>query len=182
MVINASSTLLQVQAANKFSIGILTQICGLLNIHSEGLVCMHSRRTDDDTSLIIMAAAGSYAKHVGASLNDIDELGLCNSAKQSLIEKKHVFDGVYNYIHFPLTSMGEIVVIINNPISLNETELKLVECFGMNIAIGVKDTRLFEELESIVDQDSLTKLPNRTHFSQQLNQKIKKRSLLDFLI
>ncbi len=181
MIIEASSTLMEVQAVKQFAVGILTQTCGLLNIQPEGIVCIHSD-ANDKGSLNILAAAGFYGDFVGKPLASLNQPGISASVARVLVSQQSLYEENFNYVYIPLSSHGEIIVFVNSPFPISDLDKKLLEIFSINIAAGFENANMFEKIESLAYKEQLTSFPNRVVLLQQLNKKMKQKDQPFFLI
>ncbi|MBW3695073.1 EAL domain-containing protein [Vibrio sp. T187] len=169
MIIEASSTLLGVKAVTQFSIGILTQICGLLHIKPEGVVCIHNDLSDNNT-LNVLAAAGTYTDYIGQPLVNLNKPDISSSVADVLSQRHSLYQEHHNFVYIPLSSMGEIVVFVNSQLPISNLDQQLLEIFSINIAAGFENAKMFEKIESLAYQDQLTHLPNKLVLLQHLGK------------
>lgn len=177
MVINATSALIAMPGIKQFSVGVLTQLCGLLGIRPEGIVCIQSTTSEKDCqNLVVIAAAGKYSDYIGLSLDSINNSEIVCSISKTLKRKINSFEKGHNYIYIPLSENDSIIVLVDTVQPLNGADTKLLEIFGINISISFKNVKLFEQLESLAYFDQLTKLPNRESFLLSIRKKIDNNS------
>ncbi|MBV8604527.1 MAG: EAL domain-containing protein [Pelomonas sp.] len=175
MVIAASATLLSRQELGDFAAGILTQIGALIHARPDGIVCVvggRERRAvlgGPAVELEVFAAAGRYASRVARPLEDA-ELGA--TIQNVLLTRKSSFGERVSYLYLPVTKLGEIVVIVDTDEPIRELDRKLLELFGINIAIGFDNSFMYREIERLAYVDALTGLPNLNGLERLLGDEL----------
>ncbi len=159
MVIAASASLLSRQDLNVFAAGILTQIAALVHARPDGIVCVAAEGRVRD-SLEVFAAAGSYAGRIQSPLNAPGDKPLVDTIRAVLGARASRFGDRTSYLYLPVTKLGEIVVVVNTDEPIGELDRKLLELFGINIAIGFNNSYMYREIERLAFVDALTGLPN----------------------
>lgn len=178
IILEAASSLMAVQAVNKFAQGVLIQICGMLQIEREdGILCAHCLE-DDPNQLRVLAASGRFADSHGKPLEQLHNPAVLEDVHKALTTKTSFFsdDRAVLYIHSP--HHKELVVHVSTSHPLSELDKKLLEIFSVNIAVGFDNAHLFQRLEHLAFRDNLTGLPNRAAFEQELGQRLKQASAL----
>jgi diguanylate cyclase (GGDEF)-like protein len=170
MIIEASSSLLTVQAVKQFSIGILTNICALLHVKPEGIVFTHSKETNFGTSVDIMAAAGQYSHLIDKPVSAIGKPELQVHISSVLNLKKSTFIENYSLIYIPVTSDNDIVIVIDSPVSVSDLDQQLLQIFSLNIAVGFNNASMFEHIEYLAYIEPITLLPNKSSLMQYLTK------------
>ena len=173
MVIAASASLLSQQNLADFASGILTQIAALLHVRPEGIVCVSARAGDGGTAapdLQIFAAAGRYTMQVDKPLHPDNDPALVELIRGVLAERTSRFGDRVSYLYLPVTKLGEIVVVVNSDGPISELDRKLLEVFGINIAIGFDNGFMYREMERLAYVDSLTDLPNLNGLDRHLDE------------
>ena len=168
MILDASSSLLTVQAVKQFSIGILTSICALLHVKPEGIVFTHSKATNLGSSIHIMAAAGNYSHLIDQPIATIGKPELQMHINHVLSLKKSIFIEHYSLIYIPVMSENDIIIVVDSPSLISDLDQKLLQLFSINIAIGFNNASIFERIEDLAYIEPLTLLPNRNSFIQLL--------------
>ncbi len=160
MVIAASASLLSRQDLKVFAAGILTQIAALVHARPDGIVCVATEDGRGSAPLEVFAAAGSYAERVHAPLDAPGDRPLADAIRAVLRSRASRFGDRTSYLYLPATKLGEIVVVVNTDEPIRELDRKLLELFGINIAIGFNNSYMYREIERLAFMDALTGLPN----------------------
>ena len=154
-VIKASAALLSQQNLPDFAAGIVTQVAALLHAAADGMVCLAN-----GGALQVLASAGRYAHQVGRTLDTETDRDLVNLMRDVLRERASRFGVTESYLYLPVTKLGEIVVVVHTERPIADLERKLLEIFGINIAIGFDNSFMYREIERLAFVDPLTGLPN----------------------
>jgi len=154
-VIKASAALLSQQNLAGFASGIVTQVAALLRSEPDGMVCLAS-----GGALQVLASAGRYARHVGRALDSQADRAIVEMIRDVLRERASRFGETESYLYLPVTKLGEIVMVVHTEQRIAELERKLLEIFGINIAIGFDNSFMYREMERLAFVDPLTGLPN----------------------
>ena len=168
MVIAASASLLSRQDLNVFAAGILTQIAALVHARPDGIVCVAAEGSRGSSPLEVFAAAGSYAERVPSSLEGTADQPLADTIRAVLRSRVSRFGDRTSYLYLPVTKLGEIVVVVNTDEPIRELDRKLLELFGINIAIGFNNSYMYREIERLAYVDMLTGLPNLNGLERML--------------
>jgi len=167
MVIAASASLLSRQDLKVFAAGILTQIAALVHARPDGIVCV-ATEGGRSGALEVFAAAGSYAERVPAPLDASGDKLLADTIHAVLRARASRFGDRTSYLYLPTTKLGEIVVVVNTNEPIRELDRKLLELFGINIAIGFNNSFMYREIERLAFMDVLTGLPNLNGLERML--------------
>lgn len=168
-IVEGSSALFRERAVEKFARGVIIQLCGLLQIEDDGFLCCHYAG-EPERHLRILAASGCFAAYKGQSLQELGEEALYTEMGQVIAERKNriTHDRVMLYMISP--NGDELVAHVRGRQAFSELDLKLLEVFSMNIAVGFTNAKMFEEMERLAFIDSLTGLPNREAMLRSLQR------------
>ncbi len=171
MIVDATRNLMQETGLQRLANGILTQICSLLDVPTEGAVCL-GRGGDGGKPLRVVAAAGRFESLAGRSVDEISD----PSMRQFLLAR---FDeraaGRWldqASLHAVLPSGDEVVAHVEHARPLTDLELRLLEVFSANITVALRNADLFEQVHNLAFRDRLTGLPNRLSFDQEIARRI----------
>ncbi|HRQ64824.1 MAG TPA: EAL domain-containing protein [Xanthomonadaceae bacterium] len=170
MILDAASSLMAVKAVRSFASGVLTQICAMLDVDPEGVVCVRRRGRGDDFQ--ILAAAGRHAVHQGQSLEALGNPHMLEQVQEAAKAAESRFGDDYAVLNIRSPRAEEMLVHISSGNPLREFDRSLLEVFSFNLAVGLDNAHLFEELEVMAFHDRLTGLWNRTSLERELARRI----------
>lgn len=157
-ILEATTELGKLIGLKKFASGLVTQLCALLNVDSECLVC--AAMNDSSNNPYILAAAGSYSDWIGLALTDIPQIRVKKHLEDTLQNKQHFFeDGACLFFSGNNLQGLAAFVDINRP--LQDYEKRLLEVFCGNISVAFKNLQLYLTINELAFNDSLVNLPNR---------------------
>jgi len=170
MIIGAASNLLAVQAVNRFSTGVLIQICSLLQVPEDGVLCAQSHG-DDSREPTVVAASGRFSEFRGRPIHDLGNSTLVDDIREALRRKQSLYESDRTVLYIRSPRGEELIVHVIARRALSELDRKLLEVFSINIAVGFDNAFLFEALEDLAYWDRLTRLPNRIAFEREIEQR-----------
>ena len=91
IVIRASTELGLLQGLQRFAEGLIVQLCALLDIRPEGLVCAHAPTPDDATPRVI-AEAGRYASLMHRPLSEVPATHVREALQSCLARRTSRFE------------------------------------------------------------------------------------------
>lgn len=157
-VLVATTELSKLVGLSKFFSGIATQLCALLKIDIECLVCAALDETSGTP--YILAAAGSYSHWVDLPIADIPEERVKQGLATTLRTRQHSFtDRIC--LFFAGRNQQALAAFVDTHKSLDELEQNLLEVFCSNISIAFENQQLYLAINELAFNDSLVQLPNR---------------------
>jgi len=170
MIIDATRNLMEETNLCRLSGGVLTQACSILDIPTEGAVCL---RKGDGDDLRVLAGAGKYLPLSGMRVDDIAD----SATRDFLVKmfagrKAMICDEGQSSLYTALPSGDEVVVHIEHNRPLPAPEQNLLEMFASNVSVGMRNAELFEQVERLAYRDRLTDLPNRASFGLEIRRMI----------
>ncbi len=168
-IISASMDLSRLRGLKSFAEGVVIQLCALLGVQNEGLVCALS--TSERFDPLVVAASRRYADMIGQPLSH------CAPAHQEVITLLHATlrerrstAGKALGLYFPVSSMAGMAAYIDVPGSLSEVDQRLIEVFVANITAGFDNVLLNERMTRLAYSESLLGLPNRNALIDWLDE------------
>ena len=159
MVVKASTELNQKRGLELFAAGVVEQLCALLNIEPEGLICAQTGGPEDKGSPRIIAAAGRYSSLIEQPLTNLDNQAIRGAIERCLRERCNLYDeGLALY--FSTENGGELVAFVETGERIEENNRHLLEVFGSNMAVGFDNVVLYEHLRDQAYLDPLLRIPN----------------------
>ncbi|MDP3813833.1 EAL domain-containing protein, partial [Pseudomonas sp.] len=160
MVIRASSNLLARQGVSEFAAGIITQICGLLGLPPEGVVCAYDHQSSPAHALIV-AAAGSLTDCMHKQLDELPNQAVAHALSKTLDERRNLFGNNATTLFFPGQGHHHMAAYLQTERALNELDQQLLEVFCSNIIITLDNVLLLSQLRDHAYNDQLLHIPNR---------------------
>ncbi|MDQ5910384.1 MAG: diguanylate cyclase, partial [Pseudomonadota bacterium] len=169
LIVAASTGLNKLRALQQFAEGVVTQLCALLNIAPEGLICAYSCLQTEDAPRVI-AAAGRYRELIHHFLQALPDSQVRAALQQCLAEKQHTFTHSACF-YFDVNTTGGMAAYVDVAQPINPVDRKLLEVFCANVSVGFENVLLHNQLFELAYHDQLLHLPNRNRFIQLVDQK-----------
>jgi signal transduction histidine kinase len=142
IIIDAASTLYDFRSMQRLAEGVLTQIASLLNVDCAGILVL--REGDNgNANFSILAGSGCYKQFIGARL-DNELSGLVEDAFR---RRRHEFHAQRSVLYIRTSIGREVVVLIEAPRHLSDTDRALVEVFCSKLSVAFDNVILYEELQ-----------------------------------
>jgi len=167
-IIAASTDLNHLQGLSLFAQGVVTQVCALLNIPADGLVCAYGREREVP---FVIAAAGHYAGFVNSPVTRLPEVAIRDTIAQCMALRRHLI-GALTCLYFPVERGDGFVVCISPTRPLSPVDQRLHEVFGSNIAVGFANVVLTDEMRELAFNDPLLQIANRNRFVQFIDRQM----------
>lgn len=182
LIVRSAADLFARRVLKGFAEGVLTQIAALLGLRPEGLLCAqhepcasNAAPAVPDDELIIVAAAGRYAPCIDAPLDSLHDGHIVALIRRALNERCHQFGEDYTALFFPCPHGRDAAVFLETGVALSETDRTLLEVFCVNIAVGLENVGLFNDLNFYAYAAPLTRLPNRVAFVQAIDDALREQ-------
>lgn len=179
LIVRSAADLFSRRVLKGFAEGVLTQIAALLGLRPEGLLCAQhepcasSATMPPDDELLIVAAAGRYAPCIDTPLDSLHDSRIVALIRRALAEQRHQFGDDHTVLFFPCPHGRDAAVYLETGIALSETDRTLLEVFCVNIAVGLENVGLFNDLNFYAYADTLTRLPNRVAFVRAIDDALR---------
>ncbi|MES3008275.1 MAG: EAL domain-containing protein [Pseudomonadota bacterium] len=171
-IIKAGTSLLEQHSLQDFSEGVITQICSLLGLHAEGILCAQTHQEEDERGedIYILGAAGSYAPFIRHRLSTLQDHHIGELIRTCLHNRQPLYTDTETVLYLGHQDhIAAVYLQTNQPVS--EDDRKLLQVFLTNISIGYENVKLFQMLRNAAYIDPMTKLANRNEFTHQLQQR-----------
>jgi len=177
MIVHASAELMALHGMRNFAAGVITQIAGLLGLRPEGLVCAQDAVDDEPhekNGPTIIAAAGRHTDLINRPLSAIGNVALREALLRCMRERQNIYDENGTLLFFPsqASARGDVAAFVETHERLDEIDRRLLEVFCANVAVGFDNASLFSRLHAFAYYDQLSRLPNRTHFINQIDRRL----------
>lgn len=181
MILGAATNLMAVKAVRALAEGVLMQICSMLQIDADGVVCAQLHGSPEG-GLRVLAASGRYAELQGEPLERLGNTVVSDRVQTALRVGASEFGPDYAVLHIRSPRAETLVVHVATQQPLSELDRKLLEIFSINIAVGFDNAHLFEELEQMAYHDRLTGLWNRPALERELGRLIGQHAPLALVV
>jgi diguanylate cyclase (GGDEF)-like protein len=171
MVIRASSHLLARQGVSEFAAGIITQICGLLGLPPEGVVCAYDHQSSPAHALVV-AAAGSLTDCMNKQLDELPNKTVAHALSKALDERRNLFGSHSTTLFFPGQGQNHMAAYLQTERAPNELDQQLLEVFCSNIIVTLDNVLLLSKLKDHAYNDQLLHIPNRLALIHALDRTI----------
>lgn len=168
-ILAATAELGKPSGLNKFARGLVTQLCALLNVNAECLVCAAMHQPDKPPH--ILAAAGRYGAWIGMPLGDIPDIRVKNHLLHTLHTKQHFFDDGAS-LFFRGTHDQALAAFVDVSQPLENMERGLLEVFCGNISVAFENLQLYLAINNLAYNDVLVHLPNRNALVAAIDAKL----------
>lgn len=163
-IVQASCDLSRLRSLNVYAEGAVLQICSLLGVSDDGLVCVQEKEDQQDEPLIV-AAAGMYAGLINQPLSALPSSAMREALGGCLTERiNHI--GELTTLHFDLGDNRSIAACIRTNRILPEIDQQLLQAFCASITVGFDNVLMNERLEAEAFLDPLLGIPNRSGFER----------------
>ena len=146
IIVEAASTLFDFRSMQRLAEGVLTQIASLLNVDCAGILVLREAGNPEQ-SFAILAGSGCY-RQLAALVPDqpLDEQ-IDMLVRQAFERRCHEFDDTRSVLYVKTGSGREVVVLLESPKSLSETDRTLVEVFCSRLSSAFDNVILYEQLQ-----------------------------------
>jgi signal transduction histidine kinase/CheY-like chemotaxis protein len=170
IIVEAASTLFDFRSMQRLAEGVLTQIASLLNVDCAGILVLREGG-DHDQTFAILAGSGCYRELAGTlGKGPLDEQ-VDHIVRQAFQRRCHEFDDWRSVLYVKTGSGREVVVLLESPKPLSDTDRTLVEVFCSRLSSAFDNVILYEQL-----QDANTRLEERvvqrTHELTMANERL----------
>ncbi|PXX47996.1 MULTISPECIES: DUF3369 domain-containing protein [Aquitalea] len=145
-ILEGAADLYQMFSLKEFASGVLKQISAILDVGTDGILCVES--TPDMTGrpqLEILAAAGAYESLLeSGSLDDYPDLA--SAIRRALQEKRNIYQHPYDVLCITAQNGREFAVHFTPPWPLDDVERNLLEVFCQRISSAYDNLYLYNQL------------------------------------
>ncbi len=168
LIVAASTELSRPRGLVRFAEGVVTQLCALLGVREEGIVCAAGGTINAEP--FILAAAGCYSEWIGQTLQGVPENRVRTVLEKVLSDGRHYF-GEATCLYFSVSEGLSMAAFVDVRHPLSELDHKLLEVFCSNISVAFENTHLLQRISELAYEDTLLKMPNRNRFLAHIDQR-----------
>ncbi|MDK2124643.1 DUF3369 domain-containing protein [Parachitinimonas caeni] len=145
-ILEGSSNLYQLHSLREFASGVLKQIGAILNVGTEGILCVAEPRQPDSPDLQVIGGTGMFS-----DLADSGRIGNNHPVYPMLAraanERRSIFDHPNEVLYFPTQSGREFVVYFTPPWPLTEVERDLLEVYCNRISAAFDNLYFYSQMQ-----------------------------------
>jgi diguanylate cyclase (GGDEF)-like protein len=159
MVVKSSTELNKVRGIQLFAQGVVGQLCALLRVEHEGLICAQTEPGTGSGSARVIAAAGRF-EHL--QQRRLPELGLpqVQEALQRCLNERRSQFGTGLALYFPTDNGRGLAAYVDVDHALDEMDRHLLEVFCAATGVGFENVLLYGRLVDQAYVDPLLRIPN----------------------
>ena len=170
MIVEAGTGLSKVRGLQRYAEGVVTQLCALLGILPEGLVC--AQVGADADSARVVAAEGQYMGLLDQSLSAI-QIDAVRERLQRCLSERESFHDDGTCLYFGLSNGRALAALVDVGRPLSALDQQLLRAFCANVSVGFENVVLYGQLLDQAYNDQLLQLPNRNRFVELLDKNLK---------
>ena len=170
MIVEAGTGLSKVRGLQRYSEGVVTQLCALLGVLPEGLVC--AQVGGESEVARVVAAVGQYSSLQDEPLASIKIESVRARLQRCLSERTSSYtDGTCLY--FGLANGRGLAAMVDVGRPLSALDEQLLRAFCSHVSVGFENVVLYGQLIDQAYNDQLLQLPNRNRFVELLDKNLK---------
>jgi diguanylate cyclase (GGDEF)-like protein len=170
LIVRGCTEMMALHGLQDFAAGIVTRAAGLLGVEPQGLFCIHERESEVHDEVSVVTAVGAYENILNDPGCGIDDRRVADAIECAFDERRNLYGDTCAALYFSGNGSHEFAAFLDTDRPLNEIEQRLLEVFCSNAAVGLDNVLLLTRLHRFAFYDPLTKLPNRTHLKEVLDQ------------
>lgn len=142
----------------KFAAGIVTQLCALLEVGEDCLVC--AAMETPDAPAFVLAGAGQYAPCVGMPLEAIPQARVRIQLAETLRTRMSAYEHGAS-LYFPGDQQQALAAYVDIARPLDAVERGLLDVFCSNISVAFENLQLHTAISNLAYTDEALGVPNR---------------------
>jgi signal transduction histidine kinase len=146
IIIEAAGTLFDFKSMQRLAEGVLTQIASLLNVSCAGILVLREAQNSHEI-FSVLAGSGCYSRFIGTDVSTLIEHDLKSLVQEAFTRRQHEFSERRSVLYIRTMSGREVVVVLEAPRHLSETDRALVEIFCSRLSIAFDNVILYEQLQ-----------------------------------
>lgn len=126
----------------------------------------------DQEELSVLATSAKFGSVAGQTFSEMAQWPPGRVAKQARALRSNIFDANYCCLYLGRSHGKEALLLVELAEPLDDTLRRVLEVLSINLRVGFENVVLFERLNFFAYFDTLTRLPNRTRFLDELDQRL----------
>ncbi|MHA6493370.1 putative bifunctional diguanylate cyclase/phosphodiesterase [Pseudomonas borbori] len=172
MIVESSNALFCSKSTRELSAKILSEIALLLDLETEGIVCVSAEESASggESTVRIISASGRFFRAIDGGLDSLNDITVAAALQRCLLEQQSLRFDHATVLFFPRFQAGaDYACYVDTERTLDDTEMELLKVFSASISRGLYNVALFSRLEEMAYQDDLLKIPNRNALIRMLD-------------
>ncbi len=167
LVVKASTELTKLHGMKMLAQGVVGQLCALLDIEPEGLICAQAGLENSDEPARIIAAAGQFSDQVPCPLHELQHPTVQQAIEQCLKEKRSFYEPDL-LLYFATEGGRGLAAYVRIKRKLGDFDRHLLEVFCASMAVGFENVLLYGRLIDQAFVDPMLRIPNLNRLLEQL--------------
>lgn len=148
-ILHGVTDLYHLRSLQGFSSGVLRQISAIIDVGTDGVLCLMQDARDVNPTARVIAATGDYASLAETPILSADH-PWSTQLQQALRDRRNVFAHPVDVLFIESDAGQEFVIVLTPPYPLNDFQRSLLELFCQRIAVAFENLAEYEKLNSIV--------------------------------
>ncbi|CAH9053468.1 hypothetical protein PSECIP111951_00828 [Pseudoalteromonas holothuriae] len=171
-ILDACKGILGHNDISSFSLAVVTHLAKILGSEANGIVCGQLGKGKRFT---VLGGTNHFQESFGDGLEQLDN-------GRVIMQVQNCFDSAqHQRTEHDITVLlkgknRSAAIYIELDIQPTDSQLQSMEVFLANVSVGLDNIKLFNELRDVAYKDPLTKLPNRSSFTEKITNYYKPKS------
>jgi predicted signal transduction protein with EAL and GGDEF domain/FixJ family two-component response regulator len=162
-IIAASSDLTRRRGIDEFSRGIVTRLAAHLGLAPDGLLVL--RQSSKEPASLVIGAAGRFVSALAQPIERIADAAVIRTIDLAFEQRSEVI-GAQDLALYIAGSDWTGVIYLAGQVEVSEQQQDLLRLFCRNVALGLENVRLFEQVAELAYIDRITGLATRPRLEQ----------------
>lgn len=158
-VVQASTSLTKLHGMQLFAQGVVAQLCALLNVEPEGLICAQAGIEKSGEPARVIAASGQFSHMMQQPLSELALPEVSQALQQCLNERRGRYEPPL-LLYFATEDERGIAAYVDVRRELEPLDRHLLEVFCASTAVGFENVLLYGRLVDQAYVDPLLRIPN----------------------
>ena len=158
-VVRASTELTKLRGMQLFAQGVVDQLCALLDLAPEGLICAQAGLNNGNEPARVIAAAGQFGHLIHRPLAELGLPRIQQALERCLAEGENSYEPAL-ILHFATEAGRGLAAYVEIRRPLEDLDRHLLEVFCASMAVGFENMLLYGRLIDQAYFDPLLRIPN----------------------
>lgn len=158
-VVQASTALTKLHGMQLFAQGVIGQLCALLNVESDGLICAQAGLEEGSEPARVIAASGQFSHLIQQPLSELNLPAVQQALQQCLNERSSRYEAPL-LLYFSTEDGRGIAAYVDVRRELEPLDQHLLDVFCASTSVGLQNVLLYGRLVDQAYVDPLLRIPN----------------------